>query len=718
MELKLENVYDLNGLFKAPNAASMLSDEDLTSIGKWCAENYCIDEGTRHEWLDKYKEATATALQIYKEKVEPWAGASNVKFPGLTTACLHFQSRAQPALVTKPELVKCATVGDDPQGLKMNRAERVGQFMSYQLLVEDQNWEADTDRLLFTLPIVGCLVRKSYFNTAKNKICSELIMPEDFVCSYYTKTLESCPRYTVTMCLSEREIKNKQLQGQYLDVDLDCDYGEDGAPSKLEEIRMDRGFIKPQDDPDAPCVMLEQYCYMDLDGDDYAEPYIVTVALESGTVVRLVPNFTSENIRFDNSDEVEGLKTQIALISMAPMEPNAGQQQQLEETQSRTEQVRALHEQIQDLQSDGRIIDIEPLQYCTKYSFIPSLDGSFYDIGFGQLLVPINSAIDTLLNQLIDAGTLQNCSLGFIASNARIRGQDFRFRPFEYKRLEVPAGNLKDALLPLPVNQPSSVLLQLLELLINYEERISSVSDLMAGETPGQNTPAQTSMAALDQGMKIFNGILARLYRAFSQEYRKIYVLNRLHLSPQKYFKVVGGGDFQAIYQQDFLGDPNEIDPQADPSCGSDAQRLQRAQAVLGMAQSLPGFNNMAVTAWVLKEMKVPNIQMLFPGTPPQPNPELLIKQAREQTRAHAEQHKATQGYMKILAQISKYQSDAARDMAQAKAAGDANAMKMIEHNLTAFQSIHDVLIGMEQNDIQQQQVDNDKNRPAPASAS
>lgn len=692
LKVSLSKTYSSKELLGAPNAASVISEEDLDRIGHAAVQEFEIDKSSRESWETKYLDACKLALQIWERKTTPWEGASNIKFPLLTIASLQFQARAYPALVTRPELVHAAPVGDDPDGTKGDEADRVSKFMSYQLLVQDPVWEEDTDRLLFMLPIVGFIIRKTYYDPIKSVNRSDVILPEDFVVSYFTKTIETSPRHTVILHYSDRILDEKMGQGAYLKIDLT-------APAKFEqkmdEIKRARGFVIPVGDPDADRDVLEQYTFLDLDGDGYAEPIIVTVDRATCKVLRLVLDYVPEDIVYTTTSQIKKLVNQAQNIQATPpqsQDPTVVTQ----ELQAKEQMLAEIERQIDGLRKNQKILHIDRIEYFTKYPFIPAPDGSFYDIGFGHILSPINNAVDTLINQLIDAGTLQNSNVGFISSSARLRGADFRFRPFEYKRADVPLGSLHEAILPLPINAPSPVLYQLLELMIQYGERTASISDMMVGDTPGQNTPAETSRNALQQGLKVYTGIQLRLYRAFTSEYRKLYKLNRIYLDAQQYFKVLGTTNMAAVYQTDFLEDPSRITPDADPSMGSRAERLQRANAVLGIAKNFPGFNLPYIMKWVLKEMEVPAINEIYNGQPAPTPPEIQLKAADVHRKTIEGQAKMHAHLVDTLGKIKLQEAQATLALAQAQHLGDQLAIQTAEAQLNQFSEIHNAMMDLQ----------------------
>jgi len=676
----------------AQNVAEILDEADCKQIGDCVKKEFDMDDETRSEWKQKYQEAWKLALQVPEAKTSPWPGCSNVKFPLLTEACLQFQSRAYPALVTSPDLVGCRIIGDDPNGEKEDRADRVSQFMSWQLLEQDEGWQEDTDKMLLTLPITGCVIRKSYYDFVEEHNCSAMIMPEDFVVSYYTKTLETCSRATHILRYSTREIEQRQRLGIYCKLDEKLYPGtqEESSSNLAAERQQERGISEPDSDPDAPRMVLEQHRFLDLDGDGYEEPYVVTIDHQTAKVYRIFPRFTDTDIRRDNDSEIRQLASQTMQMMSGPLPRDPTQAQIVQ--QQRHEQAQAVEKQIEEMKAAGKVLYIDPVIYFTKYSFIPAPDGAFYDVGFGSLLAPINHAVDTIVNQLIDAGSLQNSNVGFLGASIRVRGGDYRFRPFEWKKTDAAPGALKDNIVPLPINQPSEVLFKLLDMLINYAERLSSVTDVMVGETPGQNTPASVVNTTLDQGMKVFSGILKRLYRSMTQEFRKLYRLNRLYLDPEEYFTVLDSAQPGQVYQTDFLGDPRDIAPEADPSVASEGQKLQRIQFLIARSVATQGYDTVKLEQRLLKEMRIPDAQEIFPPVQPQPTPD----QQEIQIKAADSQRKAIESHANTMALLSEADAKVVNLMAQSQLfaaqaeqlVGAAEAENIKAH-LATFEAIH-----------------------------
>lgn len=657
-------VLSLREIERSKNVDPLLTPEQSDAIGREVVQAYEEDEQSRAEWKKRTETAIKLALQMVEKKTFPWPDASNVKFPLVTIASLQFSARAYPALVKVPDLVHYRVMGEDRDGQKAARASRVGRHMSYQLLDQDEFWEEDTDRQFIVVPIIGCAFKKTYWDPVREINCSRLVHPQNLAVHYYTRSIEECERKTEIFELYDREIRERQLRGLYSEKELTLAQPE--AP-KLSDQR--QGLTPPPQSKTTPRTLLEQHTYFDLDGDGYPEPYVAIVDKGSKKLLRLVARFasvvTEQSVQIKEAErqktalvlQIQALHGQMQQIA-ASVPPPDGQQTpadiagikavefQIAQLQQQVQglglKIGQLDQQIQALkasdETEPSVLSIAPLEHYTKYGFIPSPDGGFYDLGLGALLGPVNDSVNTLINQLIDSGTLQNGSQGFIGKGARIQGGEVRFRPFEWKRVNVAGGVLRDSLVPLPINAPSPVLFQLLSLLIQYGEKISSVNEAMSGNNPGQNTPAYNMQAMLEQGLQVFNGIFKRMYRSFRKELRKLYVLNRLYLHPIEYYETIDGR-WQAM-QSDYLADEKDVVPAADPNAFSNMQNMVKAQFLASRAATVPGYKMSAVEMRLLEAMDIPDPQEVFPldekGDPviqPPPNPEFQIQAAEEQRR-------------------------------------------------------------------------------------
>ena len=704
--MELKTTLDLEKILATPNVATLLSEEDLTTIGHKVVHDFDLDDQSRAGRRKSMVEANKLAMLIKEDKTFPWPGAANVKFPLLTIAALQFSARAYPSLISGTEVVKVRTIGDDQTGEKAKRAKRVSQHMSYQVLEQDTHWEAEMDRLLMTLPIAGTVMKKTYQDTVLNKPVSCMVMPLNFVVPYYTKSVEEAERKTEILFKTPREIENKTRQGIYLSVDLTGNT--EPLTQEMRELLKERGLSPATDDKDAPRTILEQHRFIDLDGDGYAEPYCVTADFTSKKVLRIFASFTAKDVETDKDGEIA--ETVDAGMQMIVAATQAG------DTMSAARVQEEMQKAMKALQKSARIINIKAIEYYTKYSFIPSPDGSFYDLGFGDLLFPINESVNTIINQLIDSGTMQVSSTGFLGRGAKIKGGSLRFKPFEWHRIDTPGADLRNNVVPLPVNSPSPVLFELLSLLISYSNRLSAVSDMMTGETPGQNTPASVALSSLEQGLKVYTGVFKRVYRAMKSEFQKFYRLNGLYLEDSEYFTVLDTGESQEILAEDYAGDPTDIVPAADPTVASDELNLKRAEFIAARSATVPGYNVPLTERNLLKAMKVLDVDQIYPMTedgqmaiPPPPDPEVEQMKQEEERRGAEAQWKIQKEMALLGYDIAEKEANTALILAKAQSEGMKPDLERANLALTAARDRLAALQAVMQHSVDKEKVENDR---------
>lgn len=638
--MDIKTTLKLSDIVSSANIAELLTKEDLKVIGQHVVSEYEQDLISRSDWERRTEESMKLALQVAENKSFPWPNASNIKFPLITIAALQYHARSYPVLVNEHCLVRCRVYGDDKNGEKAQRARRIEQHLTFQCLEEDSDWEDDMDRVLITQPIIGCAFKKTYYDPIKGHNVSENILAKDLVVSYWTKSLDTAPRVTHVQWMSKNDLYERHASGLFLEL---C---EDRPQQVLEQRGLQaaqdkaQGLTPASKDSDQPFEIIEQHRFLDLDGDGYQEPYIVVVRRDTKQVLRIVARFFSDSV-----------KTNAA----------------------------------------GKIKRIVPEVYFTKYSFIPSPDGGFYDLGFGVLLGPLNESINTIVNQLVDAGTMANTAGGFISRGIKLRGGNYTFAPLEWKHVDTTGDDLKKGIYPLPVREPSNVLFTLLNLLINYGERIGGAVDILTGQNPGQNTPAETSRTMAEQGMKIFTGIYKRTYRSLRAEFKKLYRLNQLYVD-----RDVRYGDGLKVLQKDYQ-DNLDVVPSADPNIVSDTQRMMQASALLQAAQASPLYNQYLVHRNYLEALKVPNLDQLLPdpqgpnALPPPVNPQVQIEQMKQQAKQLDSQLKFKLGIMKLMqeadlvkAKITKLEADAVKALEEAGGIKTGHAIAMIEAQIGA----------------------------------
>ena len=604
---------DLQALITSVNIAEQIDEDTLKDMGKSVYDWYEMDESSRGEWMDKYEEYMKLATQVSSNKNFPWPDAANVKYPLLTIAALQFASRAYQSLLPNNKVVKTRVVGNDVDGSKAERARRVSNYMSYQLLEEMDSWEDQMDRTCLILPIIGNVFKKTYWDGTK--MVSDLVLPKDLCVDYYASSLEEANRKTHKLYYYPNEVVRQIRMGQFLDVDLPKESNSyDGNHSEAEDELL--GINPPNNDEDTPHEFLECHCTWDLDNDGYEEPYVITIHKDTKKVVRIAARYDQTGV---------------------------------------------------DMNDKGEIISIQPVEYFTNYVFINDPNSGVYGMGFGNLLGPLNEAANTLINQLIDSGTLDNLQSGFLAKGIKIPNGNSPLKPGEWRYVNTIGDDLRKGIVPLPTKQPSTVLFQLLGMMIQSGQQLSSVTDLMTGENPGQNQPWSTTSEVLRQGLQVFSSIYKRIHRSMKREFKKIYRLNMLYLEDEKYFAVLdptGPEDQVAVIgKSDFEDKSMDVVPNSDPTNISNAEKLAKAESLMALLQ-LGTVNPQVATKRILEAQDQENIVELMQLPEPKPDFEAQIKMQELQLQASEQEIQK----VKVQYQAARDEANSVLTMAKAQA--------------------------------------------------
>lgn len=545
------------------NIAAQQSVDVLSDITTKSLEGYKLDLASRNDWENLNKQIIDLAKLEVKKKTYAGEVVANVKYPLIIDACIQFASRAYPELIKGNNVVKGKVIGSDPDGTKYDKAQRISEFMSFQLLSHMDNWEEGVDQLLFTLPAIGCAFKKSYFDNIDRKNVSELVFADDLVVNYFAESLERAPRVTHRIYLYHNEIVERITSGTFVKFDI----------AELGQATSDK---TPDVDDETPHLFLEQHRWYDLDNDGYQEPYIVTIHVDTEKLVRISPRWASDGVIRTNNEQ--GLPD-----------------------------------------PDGAIVKIIPEQYFTRYLFMPSIDGGFYGMGFGSLLMSTNSAINTLMNQLIDAGTLSNRQSGFLGRGLKLgRGKSMQLKSGEWKPVDVTGDDLRKNVFPMPIREPSNTLFQLLGMLIDSGKEIAGMTEILAGNSPGANVPAESVLALIEQGLQVYSAVHKRVHRAQYKEFSKIKRLNALYLDQMVYVNVLD--DPEAVVQADFSSHDFDIEPVSDPNSTTMMQRLMKAKALLELRAQ--GLNDLEIMRRYLKALDIDDIESFFPEEDGGENPE------------------------------------------------------------------------------------------------
>ena len=543
------------------NLAEVLDDSVLGELSSDLQSKVREDLESREDW----EEAIAKGLGLlginYEDRSAPFLGASGVTHPLLSEAVTQFQAQAYKEMLPSDGPIKTKILGT-PTKETEDQARRVQDFMNYQITEIMEEYDPDTDQMLFYLPLTGSTFKKVYFDETKQRAVSKFVPAEDMVVPYSASDLRTAERVTHVVRMSTNDIRKLQVAGVYRDVELSesGDSEDEGAiQGRADELL----GLRPNYSDDS-YTLLE--CHVDLDLEGFEDtdmegnttgimlPYIVTIDQSSGKVLSISRNFREEDT----------LKRK--------------------------------------------------RQHFVHFKFLPGF--GFYGFGLLHTIGGLSRAATSILRQLIDAGTLSNLPAGFKARGVRIRNDDEPLNPGEFRDIDVPGGDLKNSIIPLPYKEPSATLAQLLGVVVDSGRRFAQVADAKVADM-NSNAPVGTTVALIEQGSKIISAIHKRLHYAQKQEFRMLAEIFSENPVPYPYF--VGNVPPETM-QKDFDG-RIDILPVSDPNIFSMAQRLSLAQTQLQMAQAAPDLHNLREAYRRMYDaLNIKNIDAILPE-PQEPQP-------------------------------------------------------------------------------------------------
>ena len=551
--------------------ANLVDLIDVTELSQIFMDLYSAverDKGSRKEWEQTYVDGLKyLGMQFDNERSQPFEGATGVIHPLLGEAVTQFQAQAYKELLPSGGPVKTQVVGDYTSQ-REEQAQRVKEFMNYQLLHVMQEYDHDLDQLLFYLPLSGSAFKKIYYNATMGRAMAQFIAAENLVVPYETTDLLGCSRITHIIKMTRNEVLKLQATGFYADVQID-DGDTFNRSEVTEEIDRLQG-VEPNEGDEEIVTIYEIHTNLDIAGfEDLNQegkasgiklPYIVTLDITSNEVLSIRRNWR----------EQDQLKNKI--------------------------------------------------EYFVHYKFLPGL--GFYGFGLTHMIGGLSKASTSILRQLIDAGTLSNLPAGFKTRGIRIRDEAEPIQPGEFRDVDAPGSSLRDSLMPLPFKEPSQTLLSLMGILVESGKRFASIADLNVGDG-NQAAPVGTTVALLERGTKVMSAIHKRLHYAQNIEFKLLAELFKQYLPPTYPYATSNGA--QEVKQADF-DDRVDILPVSNPDIFSTSQRIVMAQEMLKLVQSNPNIHGPEGTfeayRRVYASLGVDNIdQLLQPPPDPTPRP-------------------------------------------------------------------------------------------------
>ena len=561
------------------NLAEYVDESDLMSISSDLVGDIEEDMSTRQDWEDTYKRGIELLGMNYEERTQPFEGASGVVHPLLAESVTQFQAQAYREMLPAGGPVRTQVIGMDTPEMSQ-QAQRIKDYMNYMITYEMEEYDPETDQMLFYLPIIGSTFRKVYFDPLLQRAVSKFVHAEDLVVPYGATDLITSPRITHVIRMDKNEILKLQISGFYSDIDLEGNMDSEEYSDVQESIDKAQG-VHLSGSGSEEVTLYEVHTSLDLPGfEDKREdgepsglklPYIVTIVESSGEVLSVRRNYDAQD----------------------PL--------------------------------------MRQKQYFVHYKFLPGL--GFYGFGLTHMIGGLSQASTSILRQLIDAGTLSNLPAGFKARGARIRDEDEPLQPGEFRDIDAAGMDIRQSVMTLPFKEPSQTLYSLLGSLIESGRRFASMADAKVGEMSGEN-PVGTTMAIMERGTKVMSAIHKRLHYSQKVEFKLLANVFSRYMAPAYPYAVSGAP--QQIMQSDF-DDRIDVLPVSDPNIFSMSQRIALAQTQLQLVQSNPDIHGGPQGLYqayrkMYEALGVTNIDAILPA-PPQPQPMNPAKENQEALR-------------------------------------------------------------------------------------
>ena len=560
-EISFNPTQELQSSDHSSNLAEIIDEQELTEIGAELVDDYNEYRSSRQDWEMAYTNGLDLLGFKYERRTEPFKGASGVTHPVLAESVTQFQSQAYKELLPADGPVRTQIVGSiTPE--RQDQANRVKDFMNYQIMDVMKEYESEFDQMLFYLPLSGSTFKKVYYDSILGRAVSKFIPAEDLIVPYSATSLEDAEAVIHVIKISENDLRKQQVNGFYKDVELgEPPLKENEIKSKQRELEGIR--VEKQDDI---YTLLECHVNLDLEGFEDKDPqtgeptgiklpYVVTIEESSREVLSIKRNYKSDD----------------------PLK-------------NRT-------------------------NYFVHFKFLPGL--GFYGFGLIHMIGGLSRTATSALRQLLDAGTLSNLPSGFKMRGIRVRDDAQPLQPGEFRDVDAPGGNLKDAFMPLPFKGPDQVLLSLMGIVVQAGQRFASIADNQVGEG-NQQAAVGTTLALLERGSRVMSAIHKRIYASLKQEFKLLADVFKTYLPPIYPYDVVGGN--KQIKVADF-DDRVDIVPVADPNIFSQTQRISLAQTQLQLAQSNPQIHNLyQAYKDMYQAIGVDNIDLILPP-PARPMP-------------------------------------------------------------------------------------------------
>ena len=517
------------------NLAELLPENILGPLGSELYQNFQDYKNSRQDWEQAYTQGLDLLGFKYEQRTEPFQGASSATHPVLAEAVTQFQALAYKELLPSDGPVRTQIIGNSSRE-KEDQAIRVRDFMNYQIMDVMKEYEPEFDQMLFYLPLSGSTFKKVYYDDLLGRAVSKFVPAEDLVVPYSATSLDDAEAIMHVIKMSGNELRKQQVAGFYRDLDL---LPTDDSATETSDIKSKERQIQGVTKSGYEDIFTLIECHVNLDLEGFEDR--------------------------DPNGETTGIKLPYIVT--------------IEEGSREILSIRRNYE-IGDIKKNK-------IEYFVHFKFLPGL--GFYGFGLIHMIGGLSRTATQALRQLLDAGTLSNLPAGFKMRGIRIRDDAQSIQPGEFRDVDAPGGNIRDAFMTLPYKEPSQTLLALMGVVVQAGQRFASIADIQIGDG-NQQAAVGTTIALLERGSRTMSAIHKRIYASLKLEFKLLSRVFKLYLPEEYPYDVVGGQ--KNIKQVDF-DDRIDIVPVADPNIFSQTQRISLAQTELQLAQSNPQIHNL-----------------------------------------------------------------------------------------------------------------------------
>ena len=536
------------------NLAETLPEGDMDEVAQDFLGLISKDKEARKKRDEQYEEGIRrTGLGDDAPGGAQFQGASRVVHPMLTEVCVDFSARAIKEIFPAEGPAKDYIIGDETAD-KVAKAQRKTRYLNWQMTQQMPEFRAELEQLLTQVPLGGAQYLKLSWDPNKRRPVPLFVGIDDIYLPYAATNFYSSERKTHVQYVTEIEYRQRVRSGMYRDVDL--------APTTM--------------DPD---ISKSEKANNKIEGRD------------------------------DNAYDTDGLRTIFEVYAIADLEEEYGLAPYIFSIDKVTGKVLSIYRNWEE--SDDTL---QEMQWIIEFPFVPWRGA--YPIGIPQMIGGISAAATGALRALLDSAHIANFPGMLKLKGGREGGQSERIDPTEVKEIEGGAfsDDIRKIAMPLPFNQPSPVLYQLLGFLVDAGKGVVRTTLEDIADNQG-NMPVGTQLARIEQGMVVFNAIHARLHDAMGRTLKVLHRLNAMYLENDEVKDETGQ---LLVKRSDFEG-PMDVVPVSDPNIFSEAQRFAQVQALSQRAMALPQvYNVRKVEERILKQLRIPNPkELLIPAPEP-----------------------------------------------------------------------------------------------------